>query len=87
VVGKGNDLDAVGDPDGVATDRRGEDRVEVESCNCLADAVVQRRLTLHHGRAARQQHPLPLGVRTTGPLRRDRDTQRRRRPGLTGRGP
>jgi hypothetical protein len=78
VVSEGNDLDAVGDPDGVAIDRRAEreDRVEVESCNCLADAVDQRRLTLPHGRAERQQHPRPLGVRTSGPLRRERDIQR-----------
>jgi hypothetical protein len=43
VVGEGHDLDAVGDPNRVAIDRRaeGEDRVQVEAGGRLADAVDQ----------------------------------------------
>jgi hypothetical protein len=81
VVGEGHDFDVVGDPNGVAIDRgaEGEDSLQVEAGNRLADAPDQSRLSVHHGGAERQQHPRPLGVRTTRPPRRDSYAQR---PGM-----
>jgi hypothetical protein len=81
VVGIGDHLDVDGDPNGVAIDGRAEreDSVQLETGNCLTDAVDQRRLTVHHGRAKGQQYPRALDVRTTRALRTDSDAER---PGM-----
>ena len=62
MVGEAHDLDGVGNPHCVAINcgAEGEHSVQVESGDCVGDAVDQRDLTGHHSRAERQQYPLTL---------------------------